>query len=58
MERWGSEVYLIAATGWGQHEDRSRAITAGFDYHLTKPVDPDEVQKLLRAFFNRRLGVS
>jgi two-component system CheB/CheR fusion protein len=54
-ERWGGEVYLIAATGWGQQEDKSRAIAAGFDHHLTKPVDPDEVQQLLQAYFNRRL---
>jgi PAS domain S-box-containing protein len=57
-ERWGSGVYLIAVTGWGQQEDKSRAIAAGFDHHMTKPVDPDEVQRLLDAFFNRRVGVS
>jgi PAS domain S-box-containing protein len=55
-ERWGGEMYLIAATGWGQQEDKARAIASGFDHHLTKPVDPDEVQKLLQAFFSRYLG--
>jgi CheY-like chemotaxis protein len=53
-ERWGSQIYLIAITGWGQREDKDRAIAAGFDHHLTKPVDPDEVENLLQAFFRRR----
>ena len=53
-ERWGSQIYLIAVTGWGQKEDKDRAIAAGFDHHLTKPVDPDQVESLLQAFFRRR----
>ena len=53
-ERWGSHIYLIAVTGWGQKEDKDRAIAAGFDHHLTKPVDPDQVESLLQAFFRRR----
>ncbi len=32
-------VLLIAMTGYGQDEDRQRSQSAGFDYHLTKPVD-------------------
>jgi len=36
---WGQGMLLIAATGWGQEEDRRRAIAAGFDRHLTKPMD-------------------
>jgi signal transduction histidine kinase/DNA-binding response OmpR family regulator len=38
---------LIALTGWGQLEDRRRTREAGFDHHLTKPVDIHELQKLL-----------
>jgi signal transduction histidine kinase len=38
-ESWGKQVVLIAITGWGQEEDRRRSIEAGFDCHLTKPVD-------------------
>jgi PAS domain S-box-containing protein len=34
-----SEVRLIAMTGWGQPEDRARALAAGFDAHFTKPPD-------------------
>ncbi len=52
-ERWGRDIYLIAVTGWGQMEDKARAIASGFDHHLTKPVDPDEVEQALQAFFAR-----
>jgi len=40
-------VVLVAVTGWGQAQDKRRAIEAGFDAHLTKPVDPDAVAQLL-----------
>lgn len=38
---------LIALTGYGQEEDRRRTSEAGFDHHLTKPVDLDELQAIL-----------
>ena len=38
---------LIALTGYGQDEDRRRALDAGFDQHLVKPVDIDRLQALL-----------
>jgi CheY-like chemotaxis protein len=53
-ESWGSEVLLIAATGWGQKEDKDRANAAGFDRHLTKPVDPDAIDDLLQEFVSSR----
>jgi DNA-binding response OmpR family regulator len=40
---------LIAVTGWGQDDDKRKAQTVGFDHHLTKPVDPDEMERLLAA---------
>jgi PAS domain S-box-containing protein len=43
----GQDITLIALTGWGQEGDRRRAIEAGFDYHLTKPVDPGALNDLL-----------
>jgi len=45
--RHGGEVTLVALTGWGQDADRRRALEAGFDYHLIKPVDPNELNSLL-----------
>jgi CheY-like chemotaxis protein len=47
-EDWGKSAYLIALTGWGQAEDKERARMAGFDRHLTKPVDPDLVEEILK----------
>jgi CheY-like chemotaxis protein len=38
---------LVALTGWGQAEDRRETAAAGFDYHLTKPADPDTLLQLL-----------
>jgi len=35
----GSEICLCAVTGWGQADDKRRAREAGFDEHMTKPVD-------------------
>ena len=43
----GSDVTLIAITGWGQEEDRRRSQQAGFDYHLTKPVDGEAIARLI-----------
>ena len=46
-EPWGRELVLIAATGWGQEEDRRRTAETGFDAHLVKPVDHDALMQLL-----------
>jgi PAS domain S-box-containing protein len=48
-EPWGRAVVLVALTGWGQEEDKRRATEAGFDRHLTKPVDPAALDGLLAA---------
>jgi CheY-like chemotaxis protein len=47
LEAWGKNAVLIALTGWGQEQDKQAAKAAGFDEHLTKPVDPDAVELLL-----------
>jgi signal transduction histidine kinase len=44
----GTALTLIAITGWGQDVDKERAFAAGFDHHLTKPVDPHRLVELLR----------
>jgi signal transduction histidine kinase len=43
----GDSVLLIALTGWAQDADKERARQAGFDHHLTKPVEPERVIELL-----------
>lgn len=49
QQRGGRDVYLVAITGWGQQEDRRRALDAGFATHVTKPVDPNVLRQLLRS---------
>jgi CheY-like chemotaxis protein len=49
LEAWGRHTVLIAVTGWGQDDDKRKAQAVGFDHHLTKPVDPDEIERLLAA---------
>jgi PAS domain S-box-containing protein len=44
---WGRSMHLIAITGWGQEEDKRRALGAGFDFHLTKPIELHQLEALL-----------
>ena len=44
---WGADMTLIALTGWGQQRDKALAAEAGFDEHLTKPVDVAALDALL-----------
>jgi len=41
-------VILIALTGWGQDDDKRRAEEAGFNHHVTKPIDLAALQSLLK----------
>jgi signal transduction histidine kinase len=43
-------AYVIAVTGYGQAEDRQRALAAGFDAHLTKPVDLEALGQMIAQF--------
>ena len=45
----GADMLLVAATGWGQESDKQLAFAAGFDHHLTKPIDFDKLRTLLAA---------
>jgi PAS domain S-box-containing protein len=45
----GQSVKVIALTGWGQEQDRTRSRDAGCDGHLVKPVDVAELERLLRT---------
>jgi CheY-like chemotaxis protein len=42
-------TFIVAVTGYGQEEDRTRSREAGFDRHLTKPVDHDALRRLLQS---------
>ena len=50
----GRDVLMIALTGWGQGEARARTEQAGFDHHLTKPVDFDAIAALLEQHLAQR----
>jgi len=45
----GASVLLVATTGYGQPDDQQRALSAGFDLHLTKPIDIGQLERLLDA---------
>jgi PAS domain S-box-containing protein len=49
----GSRVTLVALTGWGQDEDKRRSRDAGFDHHLTKPPEPEMLDKLIASCVGR-----
>lgn len=51
---WGREPVLVAMTGWGRDEDRDRALAAGFDRHVVKPLDLDGLRTLLTELRARR----
>ena len=45
--RGGDKIVLIALSGYGQIEDKQRALNAGFDDHLTKPADNHDLFTIL-----------
>ncbi len=45
-----SSTLLVAVTGYGQDEDRRKALDAGFDMHLVKPIDPTELASAIAPF--------
>jgi CheY-like chemotaxis protein len=40
-------LQIIALTGYGREEDRSRSREAGFNDHLVKPIDPEDLRRML-----------
>jgi len=46
---WGKGIVIVALTGWGQDEDRRRALAVGFDAHLVKPVNYEALRALLAS---------
>jgi signal transduction histidine kinase/ActR/RegA family two-component response regulator len=49
-EKLGDEVILVAVSGFGQPEDKRRALEAGFDEHITKPADVKDIEGILKRF--------
>ena len=46
-QAWGAPITMVAITGWGQEDDREESNAAGFDLHLVKPVDHDELLRIV-----------
>jgi CheY-like chemotaxis protein len=44
---WGKDVLMVAVTGWGAETYRQRSREAGFDTHVVKPVNSEELLQLL-----------
>jgi len=53
---WGEKMILVAVTGWGRESDRRRSHEAGFDRHLTKPMEPDMLEALLNSCSSRAVA--
>jgi CheY-like chemotaxis protein len=45
----GAQPVMVALTGWGREDDLRRTRDAGFDFHLVKPVGPDELLEVLNS---------
>jgi PAS domain S-box-containing protein len=52
----GGDILLIAITGYGQPDDRARALESGFDHHLVKPVDTSRLIDLCANFEKREIS--
>lgn len=50
----GKDVHLVAITGYGRPEDRARALDAGFDAYVVKPVDEDVLRRILQTSYGAR----
>ena len=51
------DMLLVALTGYGMAEDRRRAMTSGFNLHMVKPVNPDELLDVLQSWTARPPGL-
>lgn len=46
---WGRDMRIVAVTGWGQDEDRRKCADAGFDHHLVKPIEYEQLEHILKS---------
>ena len=53
-EPWGASILLIAVSGWGRDDDQRRSAEAGFDAHLVKPVDLEELNTIIGQHIESR----
>jgi CheY-like chemotaxis protein len=49
QQQWGKGMLIVALTGLGEEHDRRLAEEAGFNHHMLKPVDPDELMRSLAS---------
>jgi len=49
----GARVSAIAVTAYASAEDRERSLGAGFDWHMAKPVDADELVRVIAVLHER-----
>jgi CheY-like chemotaxis protein len=49
----GRFIPAVALTAYGRSEDRKRALTAGFQMHVSKPVEPDELAVVIAGIVKR-----
>jgi CheY-like chemotaxis protein len=54
QQPWGEDMLLVAVTGYGHEKDRWLSDQAGFDHHLTKPVEPETLFALIGDWARRR----
>jgi DNA-binding response OmpR family regulator len=54
----GCGARIVAHTGWSADEDKERALAAGCDHYLVKPVSPEEFERLLSAIAKEQLVIS
>ena len=47
QQEWGTSMFLVAVTGWGQDEDRRRSEEVGMNLHMVKPVEPSALDRML-----------
>ncbi|WAS99346.1 PAS domain-containing protein [Nannocystis punicea] len=53
-QAWGKDIAIVALTGWGQEADRARSKAAGCDCHLVKPVNLEDLERLLEQYAGGR----
>ena len=49
QQEWGTSMFLVAVTGWGQDEDRRRSEDVGMNLHMVKPVEPSALDRMLAS---------